>query len=94
MLSKTWVSTSFWQGIHDKYVTTTEGEDSSSNTYVSNTNNASSIITQDQYETLMNLLQTSSINQGNIPAVSNHVGSSTTHLPLHNEGNSQTFASK
>lgn len=42
----------------------------------------------------MNFLQTSSINQGNIHVVSNQVGSSTTHLLLHNEGNSQTFAYK
>lgn len=75
-------------------VATTEGEDSSSNTSVSNTNNASPTITQDQYEALMNLLQTSSINQGNIPAVSNQVVSSTTYPPLHNEGISQNFAYK
>lgn len=42
----------------------------------------------------MNLLQTSSINQGIIHAVSNQVGSSRSRLPLHNEGNSQTFAYK
>lgn len=50
-------------------------------------NNGSSLITQDQFETLVNLLHNSSLNQYIISAVSNRVGSSsfTSHPPLNDK---------
>lgn len=74
--------------------TTNDSNDDGVNTSALTVNNDSSLITQYKFQTLVNQLQNSSLNQGIVSAISNQVGSYsfTSHPPLNDKGKSHFFS--